>query len=282
MNNIEHELAAAMHEQATKLAPRRDVLGAATLRHRRRTVARRTAYATGVLALAGVLTTVGLWRAEQGRGVDPPTTVVAPQPELALAAAVASSESTSYRIRITDTFGGGQAWTREGALDPVRASGYLRSPFNDGSGRYYEDRLVDGTWYIGGTDDASTFKQMPGRRERLDFNDSLHGLAGASSDPNDLLRALRESRATITQPSPDVYHFELVLVDEPAVHEKVTVAGDVRLNPDGRIASVTYETLTKARKGSTPVEFRMTTAIEMYDYGATVTVHRPPNVVVVP
>ena len=281
MKYLEHELAAAMHEHATSLAPRRDVLGAASLRHRRRTVARRTSYAAGVLALAGVLTPVGLWRAELGRGVDPPTTVVAQRPELALAAAVASSESTSYRIRITNTSGGTQGWTREGALDPVRANGYVRSPFNDGSGRYYEDRLVDGTWYIGGTDDTSTFKQMPGRRDRLDFNDSLHGLAGASSDPNDLLRALRESRATITQPSRDLYHFELVLVDKPAIHEKVTVAGDVRLTTDGRIASVTYETLMKARKGSTPVESRMTTAIEMYDYGTTVTVHRPPHVVVV-
>jgi hypothetical protein len=281
LNDIETELTAGMRERVARLTPPRDVLEAATRRHRRRTLARRGGYAAGVFALAGVLASGVTWTVERGPDEDRPA-VAAQPPELALAAAVTASQGTSYRIRVTIGSGDPSPRTREGALDPVTATGYLRYPFDDGSGRYHEDRLVDGTWYVGGsTDDESTFKQMPGRRTRLDFGDTLHGVAGASADPNELLEALRERRALIRRTAADAYQFEIVLREDATVHERLSVSGDVKLDTDGRLASIVYETRHQAMKGSEPVDGRVSTAIELYDYGVAVSVRRPANVVMV-
>jgi hypothetical protein len=292
MNDLETQLAAGMRSRVADLTMSRDVLGAASRRHRRRVAARRTTYAAGVLGLTAI---VAAALAITGNGAQPaghprndangPPATTSEMPGLTLAAAVAASESTSYRITVSIRYASGPAWTRDGAFDPSKVSGYLRHPFDDNTGRYHESRLVEGTWYVAGiwyagSSDGSTFKQMPGTRDRLDFNDTLKGMAGASADPNELLRALRDRKASITRPSHDTYRFQVTLKDEPARHEKVSVVGEVKLNEDKRIATVVYETTSQAMKGTLPITSRSTTTIALSVYGLLVDVKRPTKVVV--
>ncbi|HEV7710645.1 MAG TPA: hypothetical protein VGP16_20810 [Asanoa sp.] len=285
--NIEDELRAGMREHVAGVAVTTGLVEAAAQRNRRRTMAHRAMYATGVFGLAGALAAV-----VAVSGGDAPVVAAqgpaaqgsAAEPRLELVAAVAASENISYRMKVTlgsreDPDGWGSA---EGAYDPATRSGYLNSPQLDGPGVYYQ-RLINGVLYLG-SNGGPTWKQELG--DQLEYGDALQGATAASADPEVLFETLRQAGVTVTGTGAG-YHFE---TSEPLdsalfVSGSTTLAGDIVLDTAGRIAKVTVNESMKGQfkpnvKGGTAIDSGNVVTVELSDYGTPVQVEKPTNVVV--
>jgi hypothetical protein len=123
---------------------------------------------------------------------------------------------------------------------------------------------------------------------RFRWGSELERTAGASADPEGLFEALRDGKATITQTSASSYHFERVtLYDTVDTSGTKTLAGDVTLDADKRIAKVAYELTDKGqykpivRKTNphrTTFDRSEVVLLELSDYGTPVRVATPTNV----
>jgi len=235
--------------------------------------------ASAVLAVGGVVTTVAVHPRSATRSPER----VTQQPPITLMAAVAASDGISYRVKVTEATGRSGVTTTEGAFDPATATGYLGSKWSGADVVYYE-RLVAGTRYIGSSG-AGEWKQVPGRFDRLGYdrsnNGHVAGSAGASADPEELLAELRDAGSKITESRPGVFHFELALKPEttPRTTLSQSIAGDVTLGADKRIATIVYTRTTKATKDK--VSSTETTRVTMAfsGYGSPVRVEKPADVV---
>ncbi|GIH14874.1 hypothetical protein [Rugosimonospora africana] len=298
--DMEEQLTAGMREAVHGLTLTRDVLADAGRRHQRRIVAHRTAYAAGVVGLVGALAaaTVGIRGATGTTGSTPPDrghgqpVAVGPDsPRLRLDAAIKASTETSYQVKITSVDPSVPAWTTTGAFDPATTAGYLESP-RTGLRPWYvagyeHERLLDGVLYIGFTDSltgkVSWARYEGGRPKNLDYDDALGGALAGSADSNDLFQVLRQTGATVTQTSANVYHFEVSVKNpdaavgiEPGLISDA-FAGDVTLGADKRIATVAYRRTTTGTplRGSEPHTDHLRVTIELSGYGAPVRVEKP-------
>ncbi|MGC5016947.1 hypothetical protein [Micromonospora sp. DT47] len=289
--DIEEQLIAGMRQEVAGVALSTDIVGEAARRHGRRTAVQRSAYAAGVLGLAGALAAVvavgGPGQSTPGGGRPPVAS--AESANLQLASAISASENISYKLKITagskaDPDGWG---TAEGAYDPATSTGYLNSPQLDGPGVCYQ-RLINGKLYLG-SNGTKTWKQQ-GSNGKFEYGDALGGAAGASADPEELLRALRQVDAKITQIGDSVYHFESIRpYDDKAMTGTKILIGDVTLNADKRIAKVTYESTNKGQikpgvkkgyKGGLAFNSTSVLTLELSDYGTPVRVETPTDVIV--
>jgi hypothetical protein len=291
--NIEEQLVAAMRQEVAGIALTADVVGEAARRHQRRTVVQRSLYAAGVIGLAGVLTAVVAVGSggQPGSGTNPPPVVAAESPSLRLAAAVSASENTSYKVKITaavrgDSYSGKEV--TEGAFDPTTATGYLHTPYGDGTDRFYEQRLIKGVRFLGSSD-AKSFKQEAGKYDRLAYFDALHGASSASADPDQLFKMLKQADAKITQTSASRYHFEIKLPSDLKVLQKKDSAissassvlvGDVTLDAKKRVSRVTVEQTSRMERAGQVSTNSIMSTVELSGYGTAVSVQRPTEVIV--
>ncbi|MFD2764235.1 hypothetical protein [Micromonospora eburnea] len=307
--DVEDQLTAGMRDEVAGLAYTRDVLGEATRRHRRRIVLHRSAYAAGVVGVAGALAaalTVGAGApGSPGSVAERPATATSPEsPQMRLAAAAAASESISYRVRVTTTSkdklppkGGlpepvARSWVTKGAFDPVTATGYLESP-NTGlrppmSNFFLEERLVDGVRYHGGLDGTDPdsgrivwSRTREGRQTSLTFDDALGGTLGASTDPQQLFRMLRLAGAEVTQNPGGGYHFEVTVQDSSQGVAADRLVGDVTIDADGRIKTVAFDRTARWNARGPEYTYHLHVLVELSDYGLPVKVEAPGNAVVI-
>jgi hypothetical protein len=287
--DIEDQLRAGMQDRVTGLRLTTDILGEATRRHQRRTAVQRSAYAAGVVGLAGALAAIvaldnGAAGVGEQAGSQPPVASAA-SPQLQLAAAIAASENISYQLKIT---GGSKAdprgWTSAvGAYDPSTSTGYLTSSQLDGPGCYYQ-RLIKGVLYLG-NNATTTWKQEPGNGN-FEYGDVLQGAAAASADPQQLFKALRQAGAKVTQTGAGRYHFESTTpFDDEWSSGTDLLVGNVTLDANKRIAKVTTEATKKGqfkpgKKGGTAFNGTAVVTVELSDYGTPVKVEKPTKVIV--
>ena len=300
MNSIEQHLASRMHgmvDDETGAPPTEILLtrGRSARRSRQTKVGGAVvAAAVAIGVVAGAVSWTAPSQAPPGQAQQDDT------PAVRLAAAVAASDNTSYRVKVTTS---NVADTTEGAFDPATRTGYLTEA-SPGNPNAYMERLVDGVRYVGCANCDDKWKQYPGTHDRLAYAEALNGAASASADPETLFDALTQAGAKITQ-SDAGFHFEVKTTDRYGEYP-VTLVGDVKLGADNRIASVTYEetvTVPKTKdreqpaattttgsepttttETSKPTEFVSSTnvvTIELSGYGTSVTVERPTDVVVV-
>ncbi|MFC0509075.1 hypothetical protein [Micromonospora costi] len=287
--DIEEQLAAGMRQEVAGVTLATDVLHAATRAHRRRTLLHRGAYAAGVVGLAGVLavavTTGGTGDTAPQAG--PPAVAGEAPANVRLVAAVAASEKTSYRIRVTTEFAGepGSRETAEGAFDPAARTGYLRTPIAGGPA-YAEQRLIAGARFLGSTG-SETWKQERGRYDRLDYAGAApQGTVVGSADPEDLFAALRRADVAVSQTGPDTYHFESSeSYDDRYASGTRRLVGTVTVR-EGRIATIAFESTNEGRmkpgvKQGVSFDSTWLVTVALSDYGTPVRVQRPATVVVV-
>jgi hypothetical protein len=288
--DIEDELRAGMRIHVAGVVLTTDLVGAAAQRNRRRIIVQRSMYAAGIAGLAGALAAVvaigggAAGVGDQGPGTGQPA-VAADSPQLQLAAAVAASENISYRIRVTagtkeDPDGEGSS---EGAYDPATRSGYLNSP-QAGSSTVYIQRLVNGELYLG-SNNSPTWKQEPSNG-KFEYGDALQGAATASGDPEELFKVLRQA-GTEVRKTGAVYHFEssTPLDTKYFATGTATLVGDVTLDANGRIAKVAIQEAQKGQfkpgvKGGGTFDSSHVVTVELFDYGTSVTVDKPADVIV--
>ncbi|MEU1837520.1 hypothetical protein [Micromonospora chersina] len=303
--HLEDQLVAGMRERAAGLTPTRDVLGAATRRHHRRAVLHRTAYAAGVVGVAGALTAALTVGADvPGGRPDPsgpvagrPAPAASPQsPQLRLAAAAAASENISYRVKVTTTLLDepppkgelpepvSQRWVTTGAFDPATATGYLDSPYTGlrpavAAGPEHL-RLINGVLYFGGRDGRDpdngkiVWSRFPDRQDTLDYDMAMGGRLGASASPEALLRVLNQAGATVTEQSPGLYHFDVSTSDPAAEIIADRLVGEVTVGADGRIAKVAYDRTSRMVR-SKDFASHLRVVVELSGYGLPVTVKAP-------
>jgi hypothetical protein len=271
-----------MRDRVAGLEFTTDVLGEATRRHRRRTAVHRTAYAAGVFGLAGAVAAAVAIGATGSptSNTNRPASATTASARVQLAAAVKASDNISYQVRVTaGTKDKPDSWgTAQGGFDPATATGYLNSSEPGNPATYYQ-RLISGVLFLGSTG-SPVWKQEPSNG-KLQYVDALGGAVGSSADPNQLFEALRDIKATITQTSANTYHFESSTradTKNPTVSE--TLAGDVTLNADKRIAKVAYEVTDKATKNGLVSTSTHEVTLELSGYGTPVKVERPTNVIV--
>src|SRR5690349_20910417 len=166
-NFLEEQLTAGMRERVGDVTITTDIVNEALRVRRRRTVIARTAYTAGVVGLAGALTAGVVATGGTGPATGPhrPPVATAGSPELRLAAAVAASQSTSYRVKTTIDMRSDPASPPtivEGAFDPATTTGFLRVPVSNGA--RHEERLIRGDWYTGdaGVDGKMVWRHNPG------------------------------------------------------------------------------------------------------------------------
>jgi hypothetical protein len=201
-----------------------------------------------------------------------------PQPDSArvrLIAALSGSDNLSYRLKITAAHKNeaGVPFVVEGVFDPATRTGRLYAPNGSFGGRY-EQRLIEGTLYIGVGD--APFKVWPGTFDRLNYSSVLgNGLIG-TADPQELFRTL--ATAAVTQTGPAGYHFEADLVNDPSsgIHSDRLV-GDLTLNGGNRIEKVTYERRAQTTRDGLPLTLIEANTVELSGYGEPVAVERPAN-----
>lgn len=286
MMDIADQLAAGMRERAAGLALTTDVVGEATRRHKRRVAVQRIGYAVGVVGLAGALA-AGVTIGGSGSGTSPATEAVA-APQLRLASAIAASENTSYRVKVTQLSGGrnAQPSITEGAFDPQAATGYLKSWWTGAADSVYLERLVNGVRYIGSAGSKDKWKQEKGTHDGLTYSRELGGAIGASADPELLFDALRDTGAKITDAGAGVYRFESTQrYDNGYAAWTTTFTGEVIVNADNRIATITYESRDEGKfkpgvKGGAAYSDSQKLTVELSGYGAPVRVEKPRDVVV--
>ncbi|MFF0655182.1 hypothetical protein [Micromonospora tulbaghiae] len=291
MNTLDERLANRLHGivdgEPGSVPPVGALLERGRRARRRRTTAMVGAtcalLALGAATAATVTTTPAPSRPAVSAEAFPPEPA---PPALQLVSAVTASENISYRMRMTNS--GPQGLSYEGAFDPRTATGYVRVAQDDS---VMTELLINGTRYEGAerprgalpADKAGPgetygrYGQYPGRYDRL----SLHGdgnsvLAAAAPDPAALFAALKSANATVSAKPDGTLHFEYTTSDKDG---STSTAGDVTRDGDGRIAKVvltgTWQSTVKGRLdtgtfGST---------LELFDYGVTVTVQRPADVV---
>jgi hypothetical protein len=278
-----------MHRTVDGFTLTGDVLGRARRRHQRRTAATRIGYALGVTGLAAVAAVgiaAGGGSASRHHGSTP--SVVQAQPaSLRLTNAVAASNDISYRIRLTTTLQSGQVIARyEGAFDPNTDTGYLRKPQDDA---VETELLINGTRFVGGEPPVTPlppdkglgekygrYGQYPGRYDRLSLYCGDAVLCAATPDPAGLLAALKNVNATIRQNPDGALHFEYTT---QITDGSITTSGDVTLNADGRIGNVTFTSNWQSTAKGRPDAGTVNATLELFDYGVTVTVQRPTDVV---
>jgi hypothetical protein len=309
--DLEDQMIAGMRDEVAGLAFTRDVLGEATRRHRRRTALHRTAYAASVVGVVGALAaavTVGAGRTSGSPGPNaaPPAVATAESPQLRLAAAAASSENISYRVKVTTSVKDrlptdppvpmSASWVTAGAFDPATATGYLDSP-DEGlrpivaCGEEHE-RLVNGDLYISARDGVSGkigWSLSPDKRDNLDYDLALGGGLTASADPQELFRTLQRAGAKVTETPGGAYHFEVQVKDGavPAMDAREVVdrlVGEVTLGADKRIAKVAYDrtmTVTHNRVVSDNTgqvfTYHLHVVTELSDYGTPVRAEQPAD-----
>ncbi|MCW3813598.1 hypothetical protein ONA91_03875 [Micromonospora sp. DR5-3] len=290
MTNIDERLASQLHAlvdgEPDSAAPTGMLLERGRQARRRRT----GSLVSGSLAVLA-LGAVGAATLVHGPASDRPAVVAeasspaVASPQMELAAAVAASENTSYRVTVRRTARVDPKWseTTLGAFDPATASGYLRTPFPDGLS-FQEDRLVDGVYYLGGADGGRKmpWKRYPGKRNFLPFDAAMGGALGASSDQEGLFQVLKKTGATVTKTGERAYHFSVEPTGKatgfdagaPLASEKVV--GDVTLDADNRVAKLDYEVTyvwKKDGKVGPPTTVQVTMAFS--DYGLPVKVEPP-------
>lgn len=198
--------------------------------------------------------------------------------KMRLVAALSSSENISYRLKLTSihTDENGRSWVFDGAFDPRTRTGHLTSVRHDPAGPY-EQRLVEGTVYISHL--GRPFQIMPDKVDRLQFSlVSGGGLAG-TADPQELFRTLKKDDATVTQTGPAGYHFEADVAPSLWITGGRLV-GDVTINGDNRIETITYQRTVQTRlKSGDPLTLTEAFTVEFSAYGEPVTVERPANAV---
>jgi hypothetical protein len=277
-NLIEEELGAGMRERVAGIAITGDLVGEALRSQRRRTMIARTASAIGVVGLAGALT--GGVLATGGTGpataTHRPSTTGAESPQIRLAAVIAASQDTSYRVKNTVTVKSPHvSLVVSGAFDPATTTGYMRIPFSNGG--YREERLIHGDLYTievdaGGRGD---WQLADKKHTTLPFDVKLNVLA-LSADPQQMFAALTQSGAKISQTAPDKYHVVVPIPPRKGFNGSMssgTLVGDVTVGADKRIAKVAYEATVR---GSTETAV-FDGAMELSGYGSPVTVERPPG-----
>jgi hypothetical protein len=270
VNDFETRLANRMNDVAAEGTPPTQHL----LTRGRQARLRRRAVITGGLAAvvvaAGVVASVVPWAAAPSQTVaeEGPQT-----PAVRLAAAVAASDDTSYRVKVTWTGQRGILQVTEGAFDPATRTGYLTSGSPGIEGAYYE-RLVDGTRFVSSSGSRDVWKQYPGTHDRLAYDIALDSAASSSADPKGLFDLLVAAGAVITQ-NDTGFHFEV------SPDDGHTLAGDVVLGADKRIATVTYDETWTIGKNGEPEASTSSMTLEFSDYGTPVQVERPVNIVVV-
>ena len=288
MNTFETRLAERLHDMADgdvdSVAPVAGVLTRGRAAGPRRAAVRLAGASLAVLAVAGVVTTVAVhpWRTNRSAAT------VARPPAITLMAAITASDGISYRIKVSQPTGAGGVTTTEGAFDPATTTGYLSSKWSGADVVYYE-RLVAGTRYTGASG-MRQWKQEPGRFDRLAYDrsnaghdDGVAASAGASADPEELLAELRDAGSTVTETGAGVLHFEVTLKPETSARTTLnqSIAGDVTLGPDKRIAAIVYTRTTRATKDTFSRTETTTVTMAFSGYGAPVRVEKPADVVVV-
>ncbi|MCM0677167.1 hypothetical protein NCC78_21100 [Micromonospora phytophila] len=299
--NLEERLAAGMRDRVDGLALTRDVLAEATRRHRRRTALVRTTYAAGVVGVVGALAAVATIGAPVRTADSPPVAgrppaASAESPQMRLAAAAAASENISYRVKVTTTSKDkappkgelpepvSRSWVTTGAFDPTTATGYLDSPYTGlrpvVAAGFEHERLIGGVRYIGapngsvGSNGEIVWSREPGTHDNLNFDLALDGGLGASADPQDLFRALRQAGAKVTETAGG-YHFEVTVEDRRSHIVADSFVGDVTLGADNRIATVTYDRTARSSIRGENFTYHLHVAIELSDYGMPVKVEKP-------
>ncbi|MEU8260375.1 hypothetical protein AB0C02_07115 [Micromonospora sp. NPDC048999] len=268
----------------------------------RRTALHRTAYAAGVVGVAGALAaalTVGPGGpGPSGSVAERPAAATNPEsPQLRLAAATAASENISYRVEVTTDNKDkvpprgelpeppAWSWVTKGAFDPATATGYLDllSPgvVPPGSIGWEHERLVNGVRYVGGTarDGGKIVwvQYQEGRQTSLNFDVALGGRLGASTDPQRLFGMLRQAAAKVTQNPGGGYHFEVTVQD---LTEGVTadrLVGDVTIGADKRIRTVAYDRTTRGNGPGGDFAYDLHVLVELSDYGLPVKVEAPAD-----
>lgn len=305
-NDLEDQLMAGMRDEVAGLGYTRDVLGEATRRHRRRTALHRSAYAVGVVGVAGALVaalTVGAGApGSPGPVAERPATAAGPEsPQLRLAAAAAASENISYRVKVTTTSKDklpppgelpepvATTWVTEGAFDPVTATGYLDSP-DTGlrppmSVHWRHERLVDGVRYVGTPDGSDrdsgriVWGRYAGRQTSLNYDVALGGGLGASTDPQQLFRMLQGAGAKVTRNRGGGYHFEVTMQDRSAGIAADRLVGDVTVGTDGRIETVAYDRVARWNGHGRDFTYHLHVLLELSEYGLPVRVEAPVGAV---
>lgn len=287
MNTFETRLAERLHDMADgdfdSAAPVVGVLTRGRAAGPRRAAVRVAGASLAVLAVGGVVTTVAVhpWSTNRSAGT------VAQSPAITLMAAITASDGISYQIKVTQPTGTGGVTTTEGAFDPATSTGYLSSKWSGADVVYYE-RLVAGTRYTGASG-MRQWKQEPGRFDRLAYDrsddghdDGVAASAGASADPEQLLAELRDAGGKVTGTGAGVLHFEVTLKPEtsPRTTLNQSIAGDVTLGPDKRIATIVYTRTSRATKDKLARTETTKVTMVFSGYGAPVRVEKPAGAVV--
>jgi hypothetical protein len=282
---LEHHLSAAMQHEADGLDSPADILARATRSHRNHRTKMRIGYALSAAGLAGALAAgLSIAGSAQAPKAGGPPSASAQTPALRLAAAATASGDTSYRVKVTT-----DSFVYEGAFDPARKTGYLRSANEYG---FLVQLLIDGTKYEGTEPPAdgkphhsdgekySRYGQHPGTFDHLSVEGDEVSDAAATPDPTALIKALRDQDATITENADGTLHFEYTVKSDGG-KSTVTRRGDVTLDDHKRIArvatTVTWSSTVKGKLQSGKGKL----TFELSDYGVPVKVQRPADVVLV-
>ncbi|MET7968582.1 hypothetical protein [Micromonospora sp. NPDC005305] len=291
MNTLDERLANRLHDivddEPGSVPPVGALLDRGRRARRRRTTtmvgATCALLALGVATAATVATTPAPGRPGVTAEASPPEPA---SPALQLVSAVTASENISYRMRLTNS--GPQGLTYEGAFDPRTAIGYVRVAQDDS---VMTELLINGTRYegaerprgklpadkVGPGEMYGRYGQYPGRYDRLSlYGDGNSVLGAAAPDPAALFTALKSANATISEKPDGTLHFGYTTSDKAG---STTTSGDVTLDGDGRIATVvltgTWQSTAKGRLDTGT----FSSTLELFDYGVTVTVKRPADVV---
>jgi hypothetical protein len=292
MNTLDERLANRLHDMIDGEPDSAPPVGALLDRGRRARRRRTSTLVSGTFALLA-LGAVGVATAVTAPASDRPgvtaeaTRPGSAAPEMELASAVTASENLSYRMRLTNSGPGGL--TYEGAFDPRTDTGYVRAPQDDST---MVELLINGTRYTGGelppggklpagseglTEKFGRYGEHPGKYDRLSLYDGGDGVLGAASaDPAALFAALKSANATITGNADGTLHFAFATMEEKG---STSTAGDVTLDRDGRIATVTLTVTWQSTEKGRLDQGTVRSKLELFDYGVPVTVERPADVV---
>jgi hypothetical protein len=277
-NLIEEQLAEGMRERVEGMSVAPGLVGQVLRVQRRRVMITRTAYAVGVVGLAGAVAASALTVNGNGPGAhrDRPPTAAADSPQLSLAAAVTASRGTSYHMKSTiHVHSPGKApIVIEGAFDPATTTGYQR--MSDNSKAWGEERVVGGDLYTADIfpDGQIVWRHDEGKHTGLTADPKI-GVPGVSADPQQMFDVLTQAGATITQTGPNTFHFTAAITVGGGVLTG-SMTGDVTVGSDHRIAKVVYE--RTLRSTAHPQDITVIDAtLELSGYGSPVTVERPPG-----
>jgi hypothetical protein len=286
MNNFDTRLAARLHGmvdgEPDSAPPVVRVLARGQTAAPHRTAVRLAGASLAVLAVGGAVTTVAVhpWSADRAATTAQPA-------RIELAAAVAASEGTSYKIKVTEhvkSTPGSHDDVTTGAFDPAARTGYLHTPDEEGPG-FEEQRLVKGARYLGsaGVDQRISWRRVPGAYTTLDYVGGAASSAGASGDPSALLAILRDEGAVVTRTGTHTYHFTVEVAKKDLLPQSLSdrFAGDLTVGAGQRITTVRFERWLQwdgkaGRKPGPPVDVVVTMAFS--DYGVPVTVEAPAGV----